>query len=330
MNAGFVRWMAGIVGLSAVMALLLSGCSKAPDPWKDVPGGQPRVLVTFPTLYCFAKAVAGPDVAVMSMLEQTGPHDHKPAPEDALKLRKADIFLYNGLSLDDHIARRAINNSGQTNFKAVAVGDLLPDHLKYENVAGGGHEHGPGEEHHAHGPHDPHAWLGLKQAVEMVKIIEKTLAEKDPSRKDEYAQRAKDFIKELEDLRAYGLQQLKGKKSRHLVTMHDSFRYFAGNFDLTTHYYQQRPGIDPGNKEQAELEKIIIDNNVHVIAVEPQYKAAGVDALIGRLRAKGRNLTKIELDPIETASGEQFEREQGRYYTRVMRANIDKLAKALP
>ena len=60
-----------VVGLLAV-AVALPGCNNAEDPWKDVPGGQPRVLVSFAPLYCFAKAVAGPDVAVLSLLKDVG------------------------------------------------------------------------------------------------------------------------------------------------------------------------------------------------------------------------------------------------------------------
>ena len=45
----------------------IAGCSKATDPWKDVPGGPTKVLVTIPPLYCFAKNVAGEDAAAASL-----------------------------------------------------------------------------------------------------------------------------------------------------------------------------------------------------------------------------------------------------------------------
>src|SRR4051812_33632516 len=89
------------VVLLGTFLLSFLGCSKAVDPWKDVPGGSTKVLVSFPPLYCFAKGVAGDDAKVLSLLAATGPHEHQATADDSLAAAGADLFLVNGLTLDD-------------------------------------------------------------------------------------------------------------------------------------------------------------------------------------------------------------------------------------
>src|SRR3954447_19736624 len=85
-------------------ALRLAGCSAGGDPWQDRPG--PKVLAFFPPLYSLAATVAGEDAQVQSLLAAKGPHDYDPRPSDATRLRRADLFLINGLGLDDDIGKR--------------------------------------------------------------------------------------------------------------------------------------------------------------------------------------------------------------------------------
>src|SRR5437016_4510309 len=79
----------------------LAGCGRAPDPWAKASGDGPRVLVSFPPLYCFTKNVAGDHARVISLLSTQEPHGYSPNLTEGLKARKADLFIINGLGLDD-------------------------------------------------------------------------------------------------------------------------------------------------------------------------------------------------------------------------------------
>src|SRR5207244_3176130 len=85
-----------LLALALGMAVTVLGCSHGDDPWEGL-GGPPRVLVSFPPLYCFAKNVGGEDAAVLSLLQNQGPHDYEPTAEDSRKVVKANLFLINGL-----------------------------------------------------------------------------------------------------------------------------------------------------------------------------------------------------------------------------------------
>src|SRR5438105_6677854 len=89
---------------SVLVAVLVLGCGQMHPPWEGK-GGPPRVLVTFAPLESFARTIGGDQAAVMSLCTyNTGPHDYQFTIEDAIKLRDADLFVANGLGLDDHFA----------------------------------------------------------------------------------------------------------------------------------------------------------------------------------------------------------------------------------
>ena len=151
-----------VVGLLAV-AVALPGCNNAEDPWKDVPGGQPRVLVSFAPLYCFAKAVAGDDVAVLNLLTTTGPHDFNPTDDDVRLVAKADIMFIIGLGLDERQSELMKTGSGNEKLKLVELAEKLPK----EKLCEGHCDHADHGADHKHDM-DPHVWLSPDHAALMV------------------------------------------------------------------------------------------------------------------------------------------------------------------
>ncbi len=310
-----------VLALAVGVALGLGGCGKAEDPWEKVPGGEPRVLVSFPPLYCFAKSVAGDEVAVLSLLTTVGPHDHQPDNKDALAVRKARIYFANGLTLDDSLTK-LIASAADPSLRSVAVGNLgVPsdNRIRTGEIKHGNHTHPAGA--------DPHVWLGIDEAVGMVNVIRDTLKEVDPPRADGYDRRAAAYVERLKKLHADGLALLKDKKNRNLVTNHESLAYFARSFQLNiVGYIQTQPGVSVDGKHLAELVDLCQKRDVGVIAVEPQYNRASADQLRDELKRNSVDAAVIEIDPIETAEPDELD---AGYYERVMRRNVETLAKHL-
>jgi ABC-type Zn uptake system ZnuABC Zn-binding protein ZnuA len=306
--------------LVACLTLTLAGagCSKAEDPWKRVQGGPPRVLTSFPPLYCLAKNVGGTDVGVLSLLDRSGPHGYDPGAYDSLKVQGADLVLVNGLGLDNFISR-VVNSSGNKKVKVIELGKDVKPLLPMQQHEG----------HHHEGDHDPHVWLGIPQAVQMVERIATELSAIDPSRKERYRERAAAYIEKLNGLQAEGIKALAGKKNRKIITQHDSLGYFAKTFNLeVVGNFQISPGIEADTNRMIELEKLIKEKDVRVIAVEPQYSREKAERLRDQLRKqKGKiEVEIVTVDPLETAPPDFTE----SYYLDKMRENIHELAKKLP
>jgi ABC-type Zn uptake system ZnuABC Zn-binding protein ZnuA len=312
-----------------------AGCGAPPSPWEGVPGGAKHVLVSFPPLYCFTRSVAGPDAKVLCLLTTVGPHDYQPTAADALKVRKADLFLVNGLGLDDFITR-LVDSSGNTRVKVVRVAEAIPEKELLAMDEEDEHDHKDKHAHqeahgHSHGEHDPHVWLGLPQAVVMVNHIRDELIAIDPEHKSGYTRRAADYVQELQKLLEQGRKELEGKKNRRLITTHESLGYFARAFNLQiVGAIQVRAGVEPDAGKLKTLADLAKRDQVHVIAVEPQYMQArtGANALIREIGPQGKQVEVIEIDPLETIP-HAADLHEGTYVSKI-KANIDALAKALP
>jgi zinc transport system substrate-binding protein len=313
------------VCLVAVFLLGQIGCHKAVNPWDSEEGGNLKVLVSFPPLYCFTKGIADKDAKVLSLLVAVGPHEHQAGADDAQVAAGADLFLVNGLQLDDFVTTVA-HASGNKKIKIVKVADTAlekKDRLKMVQEEGGG-----GHEGHNHGEWDPHVWLGIDQAILMVQKICATLKEADAAHAADYDKRAAAYVEKLQKLQADGKQMLAGKKNRKIIATHESLAYLCKSFDLTVAgSIMPMPGVEAEGAQLAELERICEKEDIRVIAIEPQYKRDKAEALLRAQQTKGRKMVIIEIDPMETAVPDQLT--DGDYYFRVMRRNLDNLAKNL-
>jgi ABC-type Zn uptake system ZnuABC Zn-binding protein ZnuA len=311
------------VAVCAAALLSWSGCGHGTDVWDDVPGGPPRVLVSFPPLYSFTANVAGPDAGVMSLLTTVGPHNYEPTRRDHLKVRKADLFLMNGLGLDNFVTR-IVSTSGNPRIKVIAVGEAIPKEQFLRMEEGAHEETGTGHKH-SHGYYDPHVWLGIPEAVKMVERIRDVLRSEDPQHAEGYTKRAAAYVDELHKLQKDGQKLFAGKDVKVIAT-HDSLRYFARSFGLTVvANIQPQPGIEADAVKLKHLMEICRTQKVRIITVEPQYSRATAETLGQQLKNKGLNVHLVEVDTLETADPPL----DAGYYVRRMRANLDALAKAL-
>src|SRR5579862_7869515 len=94
-----------VASIVVAVSLPIGGCSKAKDPWADVKGGDLKVLVSFTPLYCFTTAVAGEDAKVQTLLDTNGPHGHQVSPNEVQLATGANLFLINGLALDEFMTK---------------------------------------------------------------------------------------------------------------------------------------------------------------------------------------------------------------------------------
>src|SRR5262249_10185314 len=149
-----------------------------------------------------------------------------------LQLEKKD--LVDRLKKNSHNRDIHIIELGETEkLKKRLIEDEDEHEHAHEEEHGHDHEKGQEEEHgHEHGAHDPHVWLGIPEAIIIVETIRDHLKNQDPAHKQGYQDRAANYIQKLRDLQAYGVEALKNKKNRKLISMHESLRYFARSFDL--------------------------------------------------------------------------------------------------
>lgn len=308
-----------------LLALPAAGCADpSASTWPaNKPG--PKVVASFPPLYCFAVNVGGDDVAVRSAMTHAGPHDFDPTADDMVRVQRADLFLMNGLGLDDRAAQKLKDGSRNLDLRLIDLGAKLDPKLLEEGECK--HDHADGHKHE-HGK-DPHVWLGPDLAVELVAGVRDEFAAADPARAAGYQSRAAAYTATLGKLLADGKALLKDKADRKVVTSHESLEYFARAFGLqVADVIMTTPGREPTGKELDALVDSCVRNKVRVIAIEPQY-AGGATArrIVEELRRKGvADPAVVEIDPLETAREADL---TAGWYVAKMEQNLKVLAESL-
>jgi ABC-type Zn uptake system ZnuABC Zn-binding protein ZnuA len=303
------------------------GCSPAPDPWSGKP--TPHILVSVPPLYSFAKSVAGEHGEVLCLCKKEGPHHYEYSSTDLRTLRGATRFFSVGLTLDDKFCDAMMKATGTNEDVHVELGDKLTDKLTLRKE---GAEHHDAKDEHGHEHHanfDPHVWLGTPQAIEMVEQIRDELKKVDPANAADYDKNAAAYIKELKKLHDDGLALLKDKKNKKIVSFHESLGYFAKEFGIEiVDVIEDFPGIESDVKKINKLIRECKDNDVRVIAVEPQYPTTtAASTLLSRLKDEGKvDVKLVEIDPLETVKTEP----SADLYLKTMRENLKQLADNLP
>jgi len=328
-------WIAPLLAAVAVLPFLGCGSKATSTAWAGHTVG-PKVAVSFAPLYCFAVNVVGDKGTVKSVLSTRGPHDAEIGTDERTMLESADLIFLNGQGLDDKIADAL--KAGGRGLGAV-VNLTKPPRFKEAWLRHGDDDDEPmpkdgkkpaqpGHEGHNHGDHDPHVWLSPTLAVELVKTMQAELRLKHPEFAADYDRNAAAYIAKLEQLKKDGKAALKGKTEKKFATMHESLGYFADEFDLEiAGFLHKSPGVEPKADELKALVDKCVAKKARVVAVEPQYSAAGAKTLVETMgRAGIADAALVEIDPIETATVAELTAD---LYEAKMRANFDALKKVL-
>ncbi len=324
------HWLFCLV-LGSVGVVLPAGCGTHEEVWPARTG--PRVVVTFGPLASFVKAVAGPHASVICLCTTTGPHDYQYNVNDIIALRDADLFLANGLGLDEHFATKLNVNVNRPNLPYIKLGDNLPKSLLKELRHDEDEKDEKGHDEHKHGEYDPHVWLGIPQVKKMVEQIRDALKATEHGRAHaaDYDANAKKYLEELDALHKKGQEMLAGKKLK-LVTFHESLGYFAdpkfGYGIQIVDVIENGPGDEPNSTRMEALVNLCKKEKVKYIAVEPQYpKTTAATVLNKALEAEKQEVKLIEIDPLETAEPNDLD---ATWYVRKVTENLDILGGLKP
>lgn len=211
-----------IVGLGVLSALFLTSCGSAPQ----ASDGALKVLATTSFLADIAQNVTGNRLQVASLLPiGTDPHAYQPTPADVAKIAESAVLILNGLEYE-HFIESLLENAGGERIIIEATAGLEP-HPAEEPVNGA--EADEGDVHEAG---DPHMWLDPNLVITYVENIRDGLIQADPDGAEIYKANTDAYIKQLEDLDAWIVEQVNTipAERRLLVTNHEALGYFSERY----------------------------------------------------------------------------------------------------
>jgi manganese/iron transport system substrate-binding protein len=212
----------------AALALALAGPAAAEDRLK--------VVTTFTVLADMAANVAGDAAEVVSITKPGAEiHGYEPTPQDIVRASDADLILWNGLNLELWFEQFVAN-----------LGDVpsvtLTEGIAPIPIASGAYEGLP----------NPHAWMGLDNALVYIGNIADALAQHDPDNAETYAANAAAYADELREAVGPLRDAVAAipEDRRWLVTCEGAFSYLARDFGLEELYLWPMNADQVGTPQQ--------------------------------------------------------------------------------
>lgn len=272
---------------------------------KNVPNQEleNKVGATIFPIYDIARQIAGNEFEVVLLLPPgASPHTFDPQPSLLKDLQGARAIFAIGYGLDDW--------SG-TVVQSIDAPIVVVDHNIELRVTEEEHED-------EHGPVDPHYWLSIHNAEQIAVNIASELSNLDSENANLYMERAEEYVRELEALEAELQGQTASLSNLNILSLHDAWYYFAGEFGLNlVGTFEPSAGKEPTPQYLANLEEEVGEHNVSTLFMEPQLSAASIQAF-----ANDHNLRIAVIDPLGGVEGRNS-------YIELMRYNIRQVVNAL-
>jgi zinc transport system substrate-binding protein len=316
-----------LLSLSAV-ASLMAGTAIA-----DVP----RVAVDIAPVHSLvARVMEG--VGTPDLIVQPGasPHEYSLRPSEAAALQEADLVFWMGEDLtpwmeaaivtlaEDALVTALLEAEGTIllDFREGALfeahshdneeghddhdhdDDHDDDHEDHADDDHDDHEHDHDDDHahdesgHAHGAHDPHAWLSPRNADSWLNLIAAELSAFDPENAGAYFANAAAAREEMATLSAEVNAMLEPVRGGSFIVFHDAYQYFETDFDFSAAgAISLSDASDPSPARIAEVRDRVRTEGIDCVLAEPQFNEDlvatildGTDAATGVIDPLGAEL----------------------------------------
>ena len=266
MNKYLKYTLIGIVIISVIVILIVLNINR--NNKKEVDDGKTKIVTSFYPMYIIAENITegANNIELVNMADVNVGclHDYTLTTEDMKKVEDADIFISNGLGMENFIDKILESNSDmQVIDSSVDVTNLISD----DNEVNG------------------HIWTNIDNYIKQVESVAEGLKKVNEENAAIYAENAREYIEKLNDLKkeySEALEILNGKKA---VVLNEAFEYMGQELGLdmivikTDHEESTlsaevlKNTIDRVKKENIEM--IIIDKNDNKSNAETISKETG-------------------------------------------------------
>ncbi len=223
-----------------------AGYGRGPKaPSQDL--GAIKVVTTVSPITSIVENIGGTKIILRGVVpEGVNSHTFAPAPSVAKAIADADLIILNGLQLEQPTLEMARANKKQ-DAVILSLGDqaISREEWRFDFTFP-----------ESNGQPNPHLWPDPLLALRYAEIVQRQLAEMDPTNADYYAENLAVFRQRIESL-DQGIAAAVAtipESNRKLLTYHDSWAYFALRYGMDVIGAVQPSNFSqPSVKEVAEL-----------------------------------------------------------------------------
>lgn len=299
----------GIICLTLIISIVYLGQTLANKTSAEGTAENKLTISTsFYPIYIMAlnitEGVPGVELVNIAPPETGCLHNVQLSAADLKILDRSDIFLVNGAGMEGYLEKTL---TGFPNLILIDASKNLDANSIMPQVYPSGNDT------------NPHFWVSIQLAIEQVKEIGEQLALFDRNNSRLYLRNTEEYVKKLENLKQKIHEGLKDIKYRNMITYHDSFHYFAREFNLNILAVIQRtPGSEPSARELADICAVVRNMQAKIIFTEPQYSGSAVQTIVRETGAKIYTLDPASTGPLEKDA-----------YIDIMEKNLHTLQEAL-
>ena len=261
--------------------------------------GTTKIVTSFYPMYILAENItegaSNVELENMANVNVGCLHDYTLTTEDMKKVENADIFITNGLGMENFIDTIINSNEGMY---------ILDSSNGIQNLIS--HE----DETNAH------IWTSIDNYIIQVRNIAEGLKENDPNNEEIYEKNANEYIQELENLKENYLQELEDLQGKKAICLNEAFEYLGQELGM------ELITVQTDHEEStmsAEMLRSIIDEvkqqNIEIILIDKNDNKANAETISNETGAK-----ILELNSGLTGSMEK------NAYIEAMRENFDLLS----
>ena len=267
--------------------LLIAACGEKPKgSLNSTAAKKISIVTTVAPITSMVENVGGDKVQVTGIIpEGMNSHTFEPVPSDVKMLADADLLVVNGLELEEPTLKLARANMKQSSA-VLRLGDRTISENEYIYDF---------SFPKSHGHPNPHLWLNPRHVIRYATLIRDELIRIDSSNQSAYEHNASAFIQQLEKLDRAIEEAVKTipENNRRLLTYHDSWPYFARQYDFKViGAVQPSDFADPSPREvkrlidQIRKEKVpaVFGSEVFPSPVLEQIAREGKTRYIDKLR----------------------------------------------
>ena len=278
-----------------MLPIMLVGCGTQSD--KNINNEEKKVNVTvsISPVKEFTELIGGDKVKVTSLIaDNVEPHDVDLKPRDFEKLTKSELFIYNGLGMEDWLEQ--------------VKEQISEDKIKYVDTSENGNPI------KTDGKTAPHQWLSLKEAINQCNNIKNALEEVDPENKNYYEENYEKAKTDFEELYNKYLPKFQSLEHKNFVTSHEAFGYLCRDFGLEQQALNDLFGEGELTAKKIEdLVKYCNDNGVTTIFSEEEDSQKEANTLAKEINGEVKPLYTLET------------KVEGKSYLEVMKINLEEI-----
>lgn len=286
--------------------------------WTDefADNGKLNVATTVAPISSIVRNIGGNRINLRGIVpDGADSHTFEPAPSDAGILAQADVFIMNGLHLEEPTKQLAEANLPEgAPIVELGTETITPDQYVYDFSF-------PEEG----GNPNPHLWTDVTKAQDYAEIVLATLKEKDAANADYYQQNFDLYNAKLQALHEAMLvvSATVPEENRKLLTYHDSFPFFGPTYGFTIiGAIQPSDFSEPSAKEVADLIEQVKEEKVPAIFGSEVFPSPVLEQIANETGAKYIDKIRDDEPPGDPGSAEHT-------YIGMMLSNMRLIAEGL-